>query len=90
MRFIELDFIPIRIPTKYSECVKCGINNSEIELFDKYKTKVVISKNLLGKVIINFEFENVNTLTEVNDILFKKYGEPQFAKCGNQCVWKIG
>lgn len=90
MDFIELDFIPIRIPSKYSECLNFGIDNSEIQLFTKYKTKIVISRNLFNKVSINFEFENVNTITEINEILFEKYGEPQYARFANQCVWKIG
>ena len=88
MKKIQFDFIPISFPTKYSDCKKMNFSD-EITLFNKFNTKVLLSKTLLNKVDITFIFDDFNSIEEINNFLFKKYGVPSLIKYGRTYIWKI-
>ena len=44
-----------------------------ITLFNKFNTKVLLSKTLFNKVDITFIFDEFNSIDEVNNLLFERY-----------------
>ena len=90
MEFLDLDFIPKKLPIQYKLCKKEIATNDLIVLFGKYPTKVTLSKTILGKIDITFEFENFEALEEINNLLFQKYGEPQYIQSESTYIWNLG
>lgn len=89
MNKIQFDFIPIIIPAKYSVCKKMKFPDS-ITLFNKFNTEVLLSKTIFDKVHITFIFDDFNSIDEINDLLFERYGAPNLIKYGKTYIWKIG
>ena len=88
MNKIKFDFIPTSFPVKYNDCKKKSFPD-EMTLFNKFNAKVIFSKTLFNKVDITFIFEDFNSIEEINDILFEKYGVPCLIKYGKTYIWKI-
>lgn len=88
MKKIQFDFISMSFPTKYSDCMKMNFSG-EITLFNKFNTKVLFAKTVFNKVDITFIFDDFNSIEEINDFLFKRYGAPNSIKYGKTYIWKI-
>ena len=88
MNRIQFDFIPISFPVKYSDCKKMNFPDV-ITLFNKFNTKVLLSKTLFNKVDITFIFDEFNSIDEVNNLLLERYGVPNMIKYGKTYIWKI-
>ena len=90
MEFLDLDFIPKKLPIQYKFCKKEIATDDLIFLFDKYPAKTTLSKTILGKIDITFEFENFDALEEINNLLFQENGEPQYIQSEGTYTWKLG
>lgn len=88
MKKIQFDFIPISFPVKYSDCKKTNFPDV-ITLFNKFNTKVLLSKTLFNKVDITFIFDEFNSIDDINNLLFERYGVPNMIKYGKTYIWRI-
>lgn len=85
MKKIQFDFIPISFSVKYSDCKKMNFPDV-ITLFNKFNTKVLLSKTLFNKVDITFIFDEFNSIDDINNLLFERYGVPNMIKYGKTYI----
>ena len=88
MRNIKLDFLPFTVTDCYKTNLKEIANNSKIQLFESFNTKIKLVKQCINKCYLEFQIAS-SECGNINKILLKKYNEPKYVLNDYTNVWEV-
>lgn len=88
-KYIEFDFLPIKINRKYKIAINQIPKDTKVVIFNKYQAAISLCKNWFGKVNAMIIFEDIEVKNEIFKKLVTEFGQPKFVSFSNLNIWMI-